>query len=183
MNKFRVALAPNASQSMPAYDMRTSDDAARLRRGGGMKINALRNAEMRRAAMHRVLAVVCAMLAMLAVQAYRGQGTGAMALAATTTHEEADPVDGQASLAPMPLNNQAIAGRVPPITMSAAKPSHRPRRPAGDRRWPRLRRDCIGMATMRRRARMKRPCPVPALRRGRCRVWPMRWIGNARCHA
>lgn len=103
MNKFRVALAPNASQSMPAYDMRTSDDAARLRRGGGMKINALRNAEMRRAAMHRVLAVVCAMLAMLAVQAYRGQGTGAMALAATTTHEEADPVDGQASLAPMPF--------------------------------------------------------------------------------
>lgn len=68
-----------------------------------MKVNAIRRAEWRRATMQRAAAVLCALLAMLAVQAWRGQGAGALALAATTAHEEADPVDGQGSMAPMPF--------------------------------------------------------------------------------
>jgi len=104
MNNPRAALAFNASfPPLPTLDAWTPEHAARLRRGDGMRINALRNADLRRAGAQRVLAVVCALLAILAVQAYRGQGTGAIALAASTPHDEVDPVDGQASLAPMPF--------------------------------------------------------------------------------
>ncbi|WP_292689963.1 MULTISPECIES: cell wall hydrolase [unclassified Novosphingobium] len=104
MNSPRASLAFDALRSAPpARDDGRTDHAARLRRGDGMRINALRNAELRRATMQRLLAVACALLAILAVQAWRGQGTGAMALAATTAHDEADPVDGQSSTAPMPF--------------------------------------------------------------------------------
>lgn len=104
MNNPRAALAINAVISpLPAHDAWTREHAARLHRKDGMRINALRSAEMRRATMQRIAAVLCALLAMLAVQAYRGQGTGALALAATTSPQEIDPVDGQSSMAPMPF--------------------------------------------------------------------------------
>lgn len=104
MKNPRASLAFDALFSAPpARDEGRPDHTTRRRRDDGMKINALRHAEMRRATMQRLLAVACALLAMLAVQTWRGQGTGAMALAATTAHEEADPVDGQSSTAPMPF--------------------------------------------------------------------------------
>ncbi|MBB3955835.1 cell wall hydrolase [Novosphingobium sediminicola] len=104
MNNPRAALAFDAQFApLPARDQGTPQQCARLRRGNGMRINGLLTADLRRATMQRVLAVICALLAMLAVQAWRGQGTGALALAATTAHDEADPVDGQSSTAPMPF--------------------------------------------------------------------------------
>ena len=104
MNEPRAALACHAFfPPLPAPDAWRPEHAARLRRNDAMRISALRNADLRRATMQRVLAVLCALLAMLAVQAYRGQGTGALALAVTAGQPEADPVDGQSSMAPMPF--------------------------------------------------------------------------------
>lgn len=77
------------------------DFHACFRRAHTMSIAARQQAGWRRATMLRALAVFCAILAMLAVQAYRGQGTGALALAATVSLTQ-DPQIEETALAPMP---------------------------------------------------------------------------------
>jgi hypothetical protein len=61
---------------------------------------ATRAQNLRQFTLQRAMAVLCAVLALLAVQAYRGQGAGALALAATVGPGE-EPV-GDGTFAPMP---------------------------------------------------------------------------------
>ena len=66
-----------------------------------MTLARLFSHEARRLALHRAGALLCALLLLLGIQAWRGQGAGALALAATVG--QADPVTGQTTLAPMPF--------------------------------------------------------------------------------
>lgn len=97
-----------------------------------MSLHALRSPILRRAMMQRALAVVCALLAIMAVQAWRGQawrgqGAGAMALAATAQNE-GDPVDGQSSMAPMPFEQpgESWPGAAYYYTSREAEPAPQP---------------------------------------------------------
>ncbi len=73
-----------------------------LRRGKVMTLATVQSQALRRMTVHRALAVFCAILALLAIQAYRGYGAGALALAATIGAHD-DPVGDQTGVAPMPF--------------------------------------------------------------------------------
>jgi hypothetical protein len=81
-------------------DARPVDFRVWMRRGKGMTPVAMKSQALLRMTIQRALAVFCAILALLAIQAYRGHGTGALA-ATIGAHD--DPVDGQTGIAPMPF--------------------------------------------------------------------------------
>jgi spore germination cell wall hydrolase CwlJ-like protein len=89
------APAPWAEDGLCPADFR-----ATLVRERGMTIASAREQSLRQITFQRALAVFCAALALLAVQAYRGQGAGALALAATTGPLDEPVSDG--ALTPMP---------------------------------------------------------------------------------
>ena len=70
-------LAPQSAFDAPL------DFRARLHRDRPMTLASRHAHALRRATLQRALAVLCAIIALLLIQAYRGQGAGAMALAAT----------------------------------------------------------------------------------------------------
>jgi spore germination cell wall hydrolase CwlJ-like protein len=76
------------------------DFQALQHRGKAVSIAARQAQHWRRITLLRAFVVFCAILAMLAIQAYRGQGTDALAYAATVGQQ--DPIEGQTTLALMP---------------------------------------------------------------------------------
>lgn len=116
-----------------------ADFSARLRRRAGVSIAARRAAELRRMVLQRAGAVCCALLALLAIQAWRGDGMGALALAATTT--PADILEGQTELAPMPYEQpgESFPGSAYYYVSSEVEPAPQPRgllsRLAGGLHW------------------------------------------------
>lgn len=94
---------PAPANTLPWQDdgARPADGRSRLRRDQAMTLARLFSREARRLALHRAGALLCAALLLLGIQAWRGQGAGALALAATVG--QADPVTGQTTLAPMPF--------------------------------------------------------------------------------
>jgi hypothetical protein len=116
-----------------------ADFSARLRRRAGVSIAARRAAELRRMVLQRAGAVCCALLALLAIQAWRGDGMGALALAATTT--PADILEGQTELAPMPYEQpgESFPGSAYYYVSSEVEPAPQPKgllsRLAGGLHW------------------------------------------------
>ena len=91
-----VVLAPQSAFDAPL------DFHARLHRNRPMTLASRQHRALRQATLQRALAVLCAIIALLAIQAYRGQGAGALALAATVGHHEESYVE-DTGIVPMPF--------------------------------------------------------------------------------